>query len=115
MKLSELKTIIEDYIEETKPDGVYKIIPTITNSGSKSYDLKINLQFIVEADSGLLDIEWKDKQKTRWDLTGEPVFEKYQTDLKDFISKYLGTKSFTSGRGVTEKNYWLDRKAKGLD
>lgn len=115
MKLSELKTIIEDYIEETKPDGVYKIIPTITNSGGESYVLKINLQFIVYADSGLLDIKWKNKQKTDWDLKGEPVFEKYQRDLVDFISKYLGTKSFTTGRGVTEKNYWLDRKSKGLE
>ncbi len=85
MELSELKTIIEDYIEETKLDGVYKIIPTITNSGGKSYDLKINLQFIVEADSGLLDIKFRNKEKTRWDLTGEPVFEKYQRELTDFI------------------------------
>lgn len=115
MELYELKTIIEDYIEDTKPDGVYKIIPTITDIGSKSYGLKINLQFIVDADSGLLDIKWKDKKKTQWDLTGEPVFEKYQRDLVDFISKYLSTKSFTSGRGVTEKNYWLDRKSKGLE
>jgi len=115
MDFDELKNIIEDYIEETKPDGVYKIILTISDTGSERYGLKINLQYIVDAESGLLDIKFRNKEKTQWDLVGEPVFQKHQDELIDFISKYLGTKSFTSGRGVTEKKYWLERKAKGLE
>lgn len=112
MSKSDVFEFIREYVNENKPEGVYKIFLVIKEDTGKKEILQINPIYIVEDNSDLLDIQYRDKSKTQWYTTGDVVFKNFENQIGEFIRKYLSYDVYFKNRGVTSKSYWLKEKIK---
>lgn len=112
MSKSDVFEFIREYVNENKPEGVYKIFLVIKEDTGKKEILQINPIYIVEDNSDLLDIQYRDKSKTQWYTTGDVVFKNFENQIGEFIRKYLSYDVYFRNRGVTSKSYWLKEKIK---
>lgn len=112
MSKSDVFEFIREYVNENKPEGVYKIFLVIKEDTGKKETLQINPIYIVEDNSDLLNIQYRDKSKTQWYTTGDVVFKNFENQIGEFIRKYLSYDVYFRNRGVTSKSYWLKEKIK---
>lgn len=112
MSKSDVFEFIREYVNENKPEGVYKIFLTIKEHIGEKEIYQISPIYIVEDNSDLLDIQYRDKSKTQWYTTGDVVFKNFENQIGEFIRKYLSYDVYFRNRGVTSKSYWLKEKIK---
>lgn len=112
MSKSDVFEFIREYVNENKPEGVYKIFLTIKEPIGEKEIYQISPIYIVEDNSDLLDIQYRDKSKTQWYTTGDVVFKNFENQIGEFIRKYLSYDVYFRNRGVTSKSYWLKEKIK---
>ena len=112
MSKSDVFEFIREYVNENKPEGVYKIFLTIKEPIGEKEIYQISPIYIVEDNSDLLDIHYRDKSKTQWYTTGDVVFKNFENQIGEFIRKYLSYNVYFRNRGVTSKSYWLKEKIK---
>ncbi len=112
MSKSDVFEFIREYVNENKPEGVYKIFLTIKEPIGEKEIYQISPIYIVEDNSDLLDIHYRDKSKTQWYTTGDVVFKNFENQIGEFIRKYLSYDVYFRNRGVTSKSYWLKEKIK---
>jgi hypothetical protein len=112
MDKKELFRFIEEYIQENKPEGVHKLLLDISIPFLNDETVRIKPQYVVDKDTGLLDMMYKNNNKTDWHTKGDVVFDKFEAEMEKFLTKYLSVKVYFSGRGVTEKEHWYDTHKK---
>lgn len=112
MSKSDVFEFIREYVNENKPEGVYKIFLTIKEPIGEKEIYQISPIYIVEDNSDLLDIHYTNKSKTQWYTTGDSVFRNFENEIGKFIRKYLSYDVYFKNRGVTSKSYWLKEKIK---
>jgi hypothetical protein len=108
MDNQELFKFIEEYIQENKPEDVHKLLLDISRPFFKDETVRIKPQYVVDKDSGLLDIYNTNNNSSNWYTKGDVVFDKFEAEMEKFLTKYLSVKVYFSGRGVTEKKHWYD-------
>jgi hypothetical protein len=112
MSKSDVFEFIREYVNENKPEGVYKIFLIIKEPIGEKEIYQISPIYIVEDNSDLLDIHYTNKSKTQWYTTGDSVFKNFENEIGKFIRKYLSYDVYFRNRGITSKSYWLKEKIK---
>lgn len=102
-----MEKLINDIIQKNKPKNVDKIILDIEFVDGDRYGYRIKPHYVLDKDSELMNIIWKDKKKTDYVMVADSILSKFEQDMVKFIQMYTGVKVYFSGRGVTEKEYWL--------
>ena len=110
-KQKQIVELIRDYVKNTPLKGVHEIVIENEPEFSK-YDkntIRFNLTFVVDNEkSDFMEPTWYNKNN--YELKGEKQAKDYESNLYDFIEKYLGYKWSNTGRGFSDLNYFNKNK-----
>mgnify|MGYP003703794769 CR=1 FL=1 len=110
-KQKQIVELIRDYVKNTPLKGVQEIVIENEPEFSK-YDkntIRFNLTFVVDNEkSDFMEPIWYNKNN--YELKGEKQAKDYESNLYDFIEKYLGYKWSNTGRGFSDLNYFNKNK-----
>lgn len=102
--------LIDQIFQMNKPKGVDTLELRVKPSSGR-FEYVITPQYVIDKndDFDLMKIIWKNNRMD-YETKGDRVFKRFENDVVEFIKRYLGIDVIVSGRGVTEKEYWLSQK-----
>lgn len=103
--------LINKIFQMNKPEGVDTLELKIEPSDGR-YDYRVSPQYVIDQKDGfdLMKILWKSNDRMNWETKGDRVFNEFENKVIEFVKKYVSLNIYVSGRGVTEKEYWLSQK-----